>query len=173
MATVEFELGDITKACVDAVVNAANTDLLLGAGVAGAIRRAGGPTIQEECNRLVRPIPLGEAAMTSGGKLVASYVIHAAGMHLGSAVNRDSCHHATKNSLRRANEKRLASIAFPAIGTGFGGLDVEECASAMLNAVQEHLRGPTSLERVVFVLYDESAKSVFESVWNELTRKRS
>ena len=122
MPAVEFEVGDITQAQVDAVVNAANTDLLLGAGVAGAIRRAGGPAIQEECNRL-GPIPLGEAALTGGGQLTAHYVIHAAGMQLGSGVTADSCRLATLNSLRRAGEKQLKSIAFPAIGTGVGGLE--------------------------------------------------
>ena len=169
---VEFERGDITQAGVDAVVNAANTDLMLGAGVAGAIRRAGGPGIQEECNR-IGPIPLGEAAITGGGNLRARYVIHAAGMHLGGGVSADSCRLATLNSLRRAGEKQLKSIAFPAIGTGVGGLDMAECARVMLGAVREHGKGQTSLERVVFVLFDEPAKKIFEKTWNDLSREAS
>ena len=165
MPAVEFQVGDITQAQVDAVVNAANTNLLLGAGVAGAIRRAGGPAIQEECDR-IGPIPLGEAAITGGGRLSAPYVIHAAGMHLGSGVTSDSCRRATLNSLRRAGEKQLKSIAFPAIGTGVGGLEMAECALVMLGAVREQL-GKTSLERVVFVLFDESARRTFEKTWLE------
>jgi O-acetyl-ADP-ribose deacetylase (regulator of RNase III) len=161
---VEFCCGDITAADVDAVVNAANTDLLLGAGVAGAIRRAGGPAIQEECSR-IGPVPLGEAAITTGGNLKARYVIHAAGMHLGSGVSAESCAAATRNSLLRAREKKLKSIAFPAIGTGFGGLDMAACARVMLQAVREN---PKAVERVVFVLWDEEARKVFERTWNEL-----
>ncbi len=172
MSTVEFQRGDITQADVDAVVNAANTDLMLGAGVAGAIRRAGGPGIQEECNR-IGPIPLGEAAITGAGKLRARYVIHAAGMHLGGGVSAESCRKATLNSLKRAEEKQLQSIAFPAIGTGVGGLDMAACARVMLGAVREHLKGKTSLERVVFVLFDETARQVFEKTWNDLSRKAS
>ena len=170
MPAVEFQRGDITQAEVDAVVNAANTDLALGAGVAGAIRRAGGPTIQEECNR-IGPIPLGEAAITGGGRLRARHVIHAAGMHLSGTVSADSCRRATLNSLRRAEEKQLQSIAFPAIGTGVGGLDMAECARVMLGAVREHLQGKTSLERMVFVLFDESALRTFEKTWNDLRRE--
>ncbi len=170
MPAVEFQRGDITQADVDAVVNAANTDLKLGAGVAGAIRRAGGPAIQEECDRL-GPVPLGEAAITGGGRLRAHYVIHAAGMHLGGGVSADSCRRATLNSLRRAEEKQLKSIAFPAIGTGVGGLEMAECARAMLSAVREHLKGATSLERVVFVLFDEPSLAIFKKVWDDIRRE--
>lgn len=172
MTGVEFIRGDITQAEVDAIVNAANTDLLLGAGVAGAIRRAGGPSIQEECNR-IGAIPLGEAAITGAGHLPAQYVIHAAGMHLGGVVSADSCRRATLNSLRRAEEKQLKSIAFPAIGTGVGGLEMEACAGIMLAAVKKHLEGRTSLERVVFVLFDGSAKRIFEQTWDDLRREAS
>ena len=163
---VEFRRGDITQADVDAVVNAANTDLLLGAGVAGAIRRAGGPSIQEECNR-IGPISLGEAAITGGGDLKARYVIHAAGMHLGGGVSAESCRNATRNSLLRAREKKLKSIAFPAIGTGVGGLDMAECARVMLQAVRDNSEG---LERVVFVLYDAEALGIFERTWQEIQK---
>src|SRR5512140_1649572 len=111
--TVEFIRGDITGQDVDAIVNAANTSLWLGSGVAGAIRVKGGPAIQEECDR-IGPIALGEAAITGGGRLKARYVIHAAGMDLGGGVSPQSCWAATSHSLERADENGLKSIAFPA-----------------------------------------------------------
>ena len=164
---IEFVTGDITRQRVDAIVNAANTDLLLGGGVAGAIRRAGGPAIQEECNRL-GPIPLGQAAITGGGDLPAAWVIHAAGMHLGGDVSSQACAETTRHSLERAVEKGLKSVAFPAIGTGVGGLDMAECARAMLREAQAHLSRKTSVERVVFVLFDDTARAVFERTWNDI-----
>jgi O-acetyl-ADP-ribose deacetylase (regulator of RNase III) len=166
-ATVEFVTGDITRQHVDAIVNAANTDLQLGAGVAGAIRRAGGPAIQEECDR-VGPIPLGEAAITGGGNLPAAWVIHAAGMHLGGGVSAQACADATRHSLQRAAEKGLKSVAFPAIGTGVGGLGMGECARVMLGEAATHLSGQSSVERVVFVLFDDAARAVFERTWNDI-----
>lgn len=163
---VEFAKGDITDAEVDAVVNAANTGLMLGAGVAGAIRRKGGPAIQQECDR-IGPIPLGEAALTGGGNLKARFVIHAAGMHLGGGVTAESCAAATRNSLLRAEEKQLCSVAFPAIGTGVGGLNLESCARVMLRAVREH---PSRfVERVLFVLYDDAALRAFEHTWKQMS----
>ncbi len=164
--TVEFLKGDLTEADVDAVVNAANTQLQLGAGVAGAIRRKGGPTIQQECDR-IGPVALGEAAVTGGGNLKARFVIHAAGMHLGGGVTARSCEDATLNSLRRAEEKQLSSIAFPAIGTGVGGLDMARCAEIMLRAVRSHKAG--SLRRVLFVLFDDAALGTFERTWKQIS----
>lgn len=164
--TVEFVKGDITEADVEAIVNAANTDLKLGAGVAGAIRRKGGPTIQEECDR-IGPIELGEAAVTGGGQLKARFVIHAAGMDLDGGVTPSSCQRATINSLRHAEQKQLRSIGFPAIGTGIGGLDMPRCARMMLQAVRDHQ--PVSLERVVFVLYDDEALKTFQQTWKQMT----
>jgi len=161
--TVEFQQGDITQADVEAIVNAANTELWLGAGVAGAIRRAGGPSIQEECNR-IGAIRLGEAAITAGGNLKARYVIHAAGMDLGGGVSAQSCREATRNSLLRAQEKQIKSIAFPAIGTGVGGLDMAACARVMLETV----RNNAIVDRVVFVLFDSQALGIFQKVWHEL-----
>ncbi len=158
---VILQQGDITAANVDAVVNAANTRLQLGAGVVGAIRRKGGPTIQQECDS-VGPISLGEAAITGGGQLTARYVIHAASMHLGGLTNEGSLRDATINSLKRAAEKQLASIAFPAIGTGVAGFPLDRCAQVMLEEVKKHLSGPTTLERILFVLFDEPALTVFK-----------
>ncbi len=153
--------GDLTDADVDAIVNAANNDLKLGAGVAGAIRSKGGPDIQRECDR-IGPIPLGEAAITAGGRLKARHVIHAASMQLGGRTTEDNLRASTRNSLARAREHGLKSIAFPAIGTGIAGFPMGRCAEVMLNEVRAHLSGPTSLERVEFVLFDRAALQAFE-----------
>jgi len=155
-------MGDITDMEVDAIVNAANTDLVLGSGVAGSIRRKGGPSIQSECDKL-GPIPLGEAAVTGGGALKARYVIHAAGMRPGGAVARESLVAATGNSLLRAEELSLRTVAFPAIGTGVGGFPVQECAGIMTETVTDYLTNEdTSVETIYFVLFDEHAFRVFE-----------
>ena len=164
MARIEIIQGDITEADVDAVVNAANNDLQLGGGVAGAIRRKGGPTIQRECDQ-IGTIALGGAALTGGGNLKAKYVIHAASMSLGGRTTAENLEASTRSSLRRAEEKLIRSIAFPAIGTGIAGFDTRRCAEIMLRVVSEHVKGKTSLERVVFVLYDEPTSKVFEQTW--------
>ncbi len=153
--------GDLTEAATDAIVNAANNDLQLGGGVAGAIRRKGGPAIQEECDR-IGPVPLGEAAITSGGNLRARYVIHAASMRLGGRTTEENLRASTRNSLLRAKEKKLRSIAFPAVGTGIAGFPMERCAEVMLQEVRDHLSGATSLERVEFVLFDAPALETFK-----------
>jgi len=158
---VILQQGDITDADVEAVVNAANTHLQLGAGVAGAIRRKGGPAIQQECDA-IGPISLGEAATTSGGQLKARYVIHAASMHLGGLTTEGSLGDSTVNSLKRTIEKQLTSLAFPALGTGIAGFPLDRCAQIMLAEVRKHLNGPTSLQRILFVLFDEAAFKVFQ-----------
>jgi O-acetyl-ADP-ribose deacetylase len=160
-AKVILQQGDITDAGVEAVVNAANTHLQLGAGVAGAIRRKGGPTIQQECDA-IGPISLGEAATTSGGQLKARYVIHAASMHLGGLTTEGSLRDATVHSLKRAVEKQLTSIAFPAIGTGIAGFPLDRCAQIMLEEVRMHLTSQTTLQRILFVLFDDAALKVFQ-----------
>ena len=153
--------GDLTEAATDAIVNAANNDLQPGGGVAGAIRRKGGPAIQEECDR-IGSIALGEAAITGGGQLRARYVIHAASMQLGGSTTEDNLRASTRNSLLRAKEKGLRSIAFPAVGTGIAGFPMRRCAQIMLEEARVHLEGATSLERVEFVLFDKSARDTFE-----------
>jgi O-acetyl-ADP-ribose deacetylase (regulator of RNase III) len=168
---VRLRQGDITESRVDAIVNAANNDLQLGAGVAGAIRRKGGPTIQEECDRIGR-IPLGEAALTGGGKLAARYVIHAASMSLGSRTTEENLRASTENSLRRAEENQLESIAFPAIGTGVAGFPVARCAEVMLTVIRDHLRRPTSLKRVEIVLFDRESLDEFERVLARINASR-
>jgi O-acetyl-ADP-ribose deacetylase len=165
---ITIRQGDITDSDVDAIVNAANNDLMLGAGVAGAIRRKGGPSIQVECDR-IGPIAIGEAAMTGGGKLKARHVIHAASMRLGGTTSEENLRASTRNSLARANESGLTSIAFPAIGTGVAGFPIDRCAAAMLAEVRAHLAGPTSLTRVEFVLFDAGARIAFEQALAEIT----
>lgn len=159
-------LGDITDMAVEGIVNAANTHLVLGSGVAGAVRKKGGPSIQTECDEL-GPIPLGEAAVTGGGALKARYVIHAAGMHPGGGVSIVSLADATWNSLKRAQEKGMRSIAFPAIGTGVGGFPVGECARVMIKTVRDYLKeSDTGIREIYFVLFDEPAWRVFENELN-------
>jgi O-acetyl-ADP-ribose deacetylase (regulator of RNase III) len=166
-AKILLRQGDITECRVDAIVNAANNDLILGAGVAGAIRRKGGTAIQKECDR-IGSIPLGEAAITGGGKLVARHVIHAASMSLGQGTSEENLRAATENSLRRAEERRFESIAFPAIGTGVAGFPVARCAEVMLAVIRDHLDGPSSLKRVELVLFDRTTLEEFEHVLSRM-----
>lgn len=167
---IYFMKGDITEFEVDAIVNAANTDLVLGSGVAGAIRTKGGPRIQEECER-IGTIRLGEAAVTPAGNLKAYYVIHAASMQMGGKTTAESLRNATRNSLLRAEEKGFKTIAFPAIGTGIAGFPMEECANVMVSEVLEHLKSRSSLEMIYFVLYDDAAFTTFEEAYKKLTAR--
>ena len=159
--------GDLTEMDVDAIVNAANNDLQLGGGVAGAIRRKGGDSIQRECDA-IGSIPIGGAAITKGGQLRAGFVIHAASMQLGGETTARALRSSTAHSLRIAAERELRSIAFPAVGTGIAGFPISECAGIMLREVVEHLKKPTSLEKVVFVLFDALALSEFEKALGEM-----
>src|ERR1700681_2428389 len=124
--------GDLTEMDVDAIVNAANNDLQLGGGVAGAIRRKGGEAIQLECDA-ISSIPIGGAAITTGGRLRARFVIHAASMQLGGQTTARALRASTMHSLRIANERGLRSLAFPAVGTGVAGFPLTECAQIMLH----------------------------------------
>ena len=164
---VTLRQGDLTEARVDAIVNAANNDLLLGGGLAGAIRIKGGPSIQEECNR-IGPVHVGEAAITGAGKLPARHVIHAASMRLGGRASEQGLRDATRNSLQCAQEHGLKSIAFPAIGTGIAGFPLARCAMLMLHEVRDHLHGATSLERVEFVLYDKPSLEAFKRAFAQI-----
>jgi O-acetyl-ADP-ribose deacetylase (regulator of RNase III) len=159
--SVELFKGDITSLDVDAVVNAANNHLWMGAGVAGAIKRAGGQTIEDEAKRQ-GPIPVGEAVITGGGQLEARYVIHAAVMGQDLRTDAAKIAAATENSLLRAEERGLRSVAFPAFGTGVGGFPVAQAAETMLSVICEHLKSESSLERVVFALFSEDAYKAFE-----------
>lgn len=160
--------GDLTEMDVDAIVNAANNDLILGGGVAGAIRRKGGDSIQKECNE-IGSIPVGGAAITTGGKLRARYVIHAASMSLGAATTAQALRASTAHSLRIAAERGLRTIAFPAVGSGIAGFPLADCAEIMLAEAVSHLKTATSLEKIYFVLFDEHALAVFQHAWSEMS----
>jgi O-acetyl-ADP-ribose deacetylase (regulator of RNase III) len=163
MTDVYISCGDITAWAVDAIVNAANNDLVLGSGVAGAIARRGGPQIQKECDEH-GPIEVGQAAITSAGDLPAKHVIHQASMTLGSPTEPQNLRSSTSAALALAKQHELKSIAFPATGTGVGGLDMAECAEIMLDEVHKHVQAGTTLTDIHFVLFDDAAGQAFKAV---------
>ena len=165
---IVIQQGDITEMETDAIVNAASNDLMLGAGVAGAILRKGGDSIQKECDE-IGSIPVGYAVITGAGKLKTRFVIHAASMSLGGEpTTAKSLRTSTAHSLRLAAERKLKSIAFPAIGTGVSGFPIDECAQIMLAEAAGHLKGDTSLETIYFVLFDERSRDTFQRTWDKL-----
>ena len=159
---IDLVEGDITEQETDAIVNAANGQLVLGGGVAGAIRRKGGAAIQGECSEKA-PISVGEAVITTGGELKAKYVIHAVGPRMGEGDEDTKLQDATLNSLKVADANNLRSIAFPAISTGIFGYPLDRCAQIMLRAAIEYLSDDTGLERVVFCLYGRKSYNTFVS----------
>ncbi len=164
---IKIVQGDLTEMDVDAIVNAANNDLQLGGGVAGAIRRKGGARIQAECDE-IGTIPVGGAAVTSGGNLKARHVIHAASMQLGGRASAPALRSSTAHALRIAAQQGLRTIAFPAVGTGIAGFPLRECADIMLREAARHLAGATPVEKVYFVLFDSEALAVFRQAFREL-----
>ncbi|MBP7052312.1 MAG: macro domain-containing protein [Phycisphaerae bacterium] len=158
--TLELVEGDITEMETDAIVNAANDRLVLGGGVAGAIRRKGGPQIQAECDRIGGTF-VGGAVITTGGQLKARHVIHAVGPRLGEGNEDEKLRNATLNSLKLADEHGLKSLAFPAISAGIFGFPIQRCAQIMLETTIEYLRGQTGLDRVVFCLFGPDSYRVF------------
>jgi O-acetyl-ADP-ribose deacetylase (regulator of RNase III) len=160
MATVEVLDTDITTLEVDAIANAANTRLLHGGGVAGAISRAGGPAIQAESDRRA-PIGLGEAVETSGGEMPCRWVIHAATMELGGPTSAEIIREATASTLARADELGARSLALVAFGTGVGGFPLDDAARIEIEEVRRHLGGDSRLERVVFAVHGETARAAF------------
>jgi O-acetyl-ADP-ribose deacetylase len=160
--------GDLTEMETDAIVNAANNDLRHGGGVAGAILRKGGRIIQEESDA-IGSIPVGGAAVTSGGNLKARYVIHAASMELGGKATAQSLRSSTAHSLRIAAQMGVKTIAFPAVGTGIAGFPLKECAEIMLAEAAAHLKqGVTPVQKIYFVLADRTALETFEKAWQKL-----
>jgi O-acetyl-ADP-ribose deacetylase (regulator of RNase III) len=159
---LELVQGDITEMGTDVIVNAANAHLTLGGGVAGAIRRKGGPAIQKECNKIGGTF-VGGAVITTGGNLKAKYVIHAVGPRMGEGNEDEKLKNATVNSLKLADEYQLKSISFPAISTGIFGFPIQRCAEIMLRNTIEYLRGETGLNKVVFCLYGQDSYRVFEN----------
>ncbi len=152
--------GDITELDTEAIVNAANASLILGGGVAGAIRRKGGPSIQEECNKIGGTM-VGEAVVTSAGNLKAKYVIHAVGPRYGEGNEDEKLENATLNALKRAQEKRVRSIALPAISTGIFGFPLERAAKIMVETVKDFLVIPSPVRLIVFALFDKEAYDIF------------
>jgi O-acetyl-ADP-ribose deacetylase len=160
MATVEVLEADITTLAVDAIANAANTRLAHGGGVAGAIVRAGGRSIQEESNRKA-PIALGEAVATGAGELPARWVIHAATMEPGGPTSADIIRRATAATLWKAEELNARSLALVAFGTGVGGFSVDDAAEIEVEEVRRHLDSGSRLERIVFAVRGAEAREAF------------
>ena len=154
---------DITEEEVDAIVNAANSALILGAGVAGAIREKGGPSIQEECSR-IGTIEVGDAAVTGAGDLRARFVIHAAGMPPGGVASEESVRSSMRRSLELAREKNCRTVAVPAIGAGIAGFPMQRCAEILVEEARAHLEEGGSVEEIRFVLFGEPTYRVFEMV---------
>ena len=155
--------GDLTAQQVDAIVNAANSALVLGAGVAGAIRARGGPAIQDECDA-IGPIAVGDAALTGAGELPARFVIHAASMPPGGSASEASVRASLRRALELARGEGLRTIAVPAVGAGIAGFPLQRCAEILVEEARRHLAGETSLEEIRFVLFGEPAYRVFEMV---------
>ena len=158
---LELAEGDITELEVDAIVNAANDKLQLGSGVAGAIREKGGPSIQEECDR-IGGTPVGTAVLTGGGDLKAKHVIHAVGPQMGEGDEDRKLQSAIRSSLALADRHGLKSIALPAISTGVFGFPIDRCARILLTEVYRYLQGGTKIERVVVSLWGDENFEIFK-----------
>src|SRR5215469_16806738 len=164
---LELTIGDITDETTDAIVNAANSTLLGGGGVDGAIHRAAGPGLLEECRNIRAqrgPLPPGQAVSTSGAKLKAKYVIHTVGpvWYGGESNEPETLASCYRESLRLANELECTSISFPSISTGAFGYPVHEAAQVALRAVVEHLHHPKSISLVRFVLFDSRTHNAYK-----------
>lgn len=159
--------GDVTELDCDAVVNAANTELWMGSGVAGAILKKGGKTIEDEAVKQ-GPIDLGSAILTNGGNLRAAHVIHAASMRPGERASAESISNATRSTLQIAAEKKMHSIAFPALGTGVGGVSMMHSARAMLKETKKFLETNEFPKYVYFVLFDIVALDAFKGTYESL-----
>ena len=157
MADLIVQQADVTQLEVDAIANAANTQLQHGGGVAGAIVRAGGPIVQRESDKRA-PIALGEAVETTAGHMPARYVIHAATMQLGGPTSAEIIEQATRSTLAKAEELGCRSLALVAFGTGVGGFPLDEAARLMVDTARRHEGG---LERIVFAVHGESAERAF------------
>ncbi len=165
--TVETYVGDITDLGVDAIANAANSDLWMGSGVAGAIRRKGGAEIEKEAISK-GPIKPGESVVTNAGRLAAKRVLHCAGMPPGGRATSENVTNCVAEALKIADEESLEEVAFPAIGAGAGGLTMEESARAIVRAVVGHTRENQRVKRVVLVAYNPESEPAFEKALTEL-----
>ena len=169
-SAVELCQGDITESHTDAIVNAANAQLILGGGVAGAIKTRGGPTIQQQCNQIGETF-VGGAVITGGGNLNAKYVIHAVGPRMGEGNEDEKLRNATLNSLKLADENKIKTISLPAISTGIFGFPIQKCAEIMLRTTIGYLKGETAIEKVVFCLFKQSDYEIFEQQLKKETTK--
>ncbi len=158
---LELIEGDITEMTTDAIVNAANSYLKHGGGVAGAIVRKGGRIIQDESDK-IGYCPVGEAVITGAGSLKAKHVIHTVGPRMGEGNEDEKLKNATVNSLKLADREGLESITFPAISAGIFGFPIDRCAEIMLENIIEYLSGKTGLKRVVFCLFGRDSFDVFQ-----------
>ncbi|MDP2685046.1 MAG: macro domain-containing protein [bacterium] len=164
MSKIFIEKGDITEQKVDAIINAANSELLHGGGMAAVIVEAGGQIIQEQSNKIA-PIPLGEAAVTEAGKLPCKYVIHAASMKLGELTSEDNLISSIKNGLLRAKELGIKSLAIPAIGTGIGEFPFDTFSQIAIKEVNEFIQNYDQIEKVVFVFSSDVNFNKFQSIY--------
>ena len=165
--TIDILDGDLAAETTDAVVNAANNAFWMGSGVAGALKARGGQAIEAEA-MAQGPVEPGQCVITSGGRLAARYVIHAAVMGQDLRTSAALIDRATRNALELAAARQLASAAFPAFGTGVGGFPLAECARTMLEAIRAHANAATSLRRVRLVLFGQPAYRAFAEVAGEL-----
>ena len=156
--------GDLVDQDVDAIVNAANNELVLGGGVAGAIRSQGGPAIQQECDAH-GPVKVGESALTGAGELPARHIIHAASMALGGLTTTESLQSSMDHAFRLADELGVKTIAIPAVGTGIAGFPMEECAVIMARALSGALANGWEPDEVRFVLFGDGARRAFQTAF--------
>ena len=170
--TIQLVIDDITNLEVDAIVNPANTKLILGSGVAGAIRQKGGLRIQAECNE-IGSTRVGGAVITGGGNLPAKHVIHAVGPRQGSLLAGRKLRQATRNTLKLAANHKLNSIALPAISTGAFGFPLDKCADIMLKESWKFLEKYQKPEKVIYCLSGNHNFSFFEKTLDKLQRMRS
>ena len=166
MAEIEVKQADITKLDVDAIANAANTQLRHAGGVAAAISRAGGPEVQAESDERA-PIGLGDAVETTAGEMPARWVIHAATMELGGPTSAEIIRSATASTLAKADELGAESLALVAFGTGVGGFPLDEAARIEVEEVRRHLDSGSGLERVVFAVHGDEAEAAFNRAINQ------
>ena len=159
--------GDLVEQEVDAIVNAANNDLVLGGGVAGAIRSRGGPSIQEECDAH-GPLKVGEAAVTGAGELPARHVIHAASMALGGATTTESLQSSMDHAFQLAQQLGVKTIGIPAVGTGIAGFPIDECAVVMARSLARALANGWEPDEVRFVLFGDGARRLFQASFQDI-----
>ena len=161
---LKLEIGDITELNVEAIINPANTQLIMGGGVAGIILKKGGNKIQEECKNK-SPINIGEAFITTGENLKADYVIHAVGPKKNTPERRKLLKNAVYNSLKIADDRKIKSLAFPAISTGIFGYPLKEAAEVILETINSYFNSSSSdIEKVIVILYDKKTYQVFNKV---------